>query len=181
MDSKQLLRLGKEVSYALRHNPTQYKLEVDEFGWCNVDDLIMALRKDKIYGSIDLADIELMMASSDKKRFELVDGRIRAFYGHSFNVDKVQAIPPDVLYHGTEKRIIDIILKEGLKPKQRQYVHLSQDVETAVMVGKRRDNNPVIFVIDAKKAAQEGVKFYYGNETVWLADYVSSKYLSIIE
>ena len=60
---------------------------------------------------------------------------------------------------------------------KRQYVHLSQDVETAYSVGMRHDMKPCILKIDAKQAWKEGIVFYYGNEKVWLADEIPSKYI----
>jgi putative RNA 2'-phosphotransferase len=62
-------------------------------------------------------------------------------------------------------------------PQSRQYVHLSQDIETAENVGKRHDNNPCILVVDALRASDDGIKFYYGNEKVWLADRIPGKYI----
>ncbi|AKA69307.1 RNA 2'-phosphotransferase [Clostridium scatologenes] len=66
-----------------------------------------------------------------------------------------------------------------LLPKGRQYVHLSNDIETALQVGKRHDDKPVILEIDAKKAWDEGVKFYLGNDKVWLADNIPSKDIKV--
>ena len=36
---------------------------------------------------------------------------------------------------------------------------------------------PCILKIDAKQAWKEGIVFYYGNEKVWLADEIPSKYI----
>jgi putative RNA 2'-phosphotransferase len=60
------------------------------------------------------------------------------------------------------------ILQSGLKPMQRQYVHLSVDIETATSVGKRRDSNPIILKINADAAQKAGIQFFIGNEKVWL-------------
>lgn len=83
------------------------------------------------------------------------------------------------MYHGTARRFLESIEDKGLLPKGRQYVHLSIDVDTAYQVGKRRDNEPIILEINAKKAWDEGVKFYLGNDKVWLTDNVPSKYIKI--
>ena len=40
-------KLSKEVSYALRHNPFKYGLEIDEEGWVLISQLLSALHKDK--------------------------------------------------------------------------------------------------------------------------------------
>lgn len=91
-----------------------------------------------------------------------------------------KAIPPKVLYHGTAHRFLKSIEKEGLLPMGRQYVHLSTDIPMAESVGKRRDNNPAILMVDAEKAAKDGIDFYIGNDEVWLCDHMPSKYLHLL-
>ncbi len=171
--------LSKEVSYALRHAPWEYQLDMDEEGWVAVDQLLEGLRKKGKWTHLSVSDLQLMMERTKKKRFELQAGKIRAFYGHSIpmKIEKQAAAPPDLLYHGTARRFLESIWERGLLPGERQYVHLSQDVETARAVGKRHDAKPCILVIDAKRAWEEGVKFYPGNEDVWLTDYVAGRYI----
>lgn len=128
-------------------------------------------------------DLEYIITHSDKKRHEIVKDKIRALYGHStpIKIEKTKATPPDVLYHGTAKRFLSSILKDGLLPMKRQYVHLSVDTDMATLVGKRKDNNPVILQIDAKTAYEDGLPFYIGNEKVWLCDQVPPQYIKILE
>jgi putative RNA 2'-phosphotransferase len=33
-------------------------------------------------------------------------------------------------------------------------------------------------LIDAENAHKQGIKFYHGNEKVWLADFIPAKYIS---
>ena len=163
-------RLSKEISYALRHAPWEYELEMDEEGWVPVEQLLDALHRSKKWGNICEADLNEMIEKSEKKRHELAGGKIRAFYGHSIpmKILKEEKIPPDVLYHGTARRFLESINENGLSPQSRQYVHLSQDIDTAENVGKRHDDKPCILIIDAKTAWNDGIKFYFGNEKVWL-------------
>lgn len=173
--------LSKEISYALRHAPQEYGLSLDEQGWVAVEDLIAALKKRKEYSSLTSQDIANMIQASEKKRHEMTGGRIRALYGHSTEqkIEKTAVKPPDVLYHGTAHRFMQSILSQGLMPKERQYVHLSQDMQTAMDVGKRRDENPVVLVIDAAAAWKDGIRFYHGYEMVWLADSIPAQYISL--
>lgn len=60
----------------------------------------------------------------------------------------------------------------------RQYVHLSVDRETAYLVGKRKDPSPVLLVVRAEQASNEGCNFYQGNDAVWLADSVPARFIS---
>ena len=96
------------------------------------------------------------------------------------HIKKEKMIPPDILYHGTARRFLSSIKINGLLPQGRQYVHLSQDISTAQSVGLRRDNKPCVLQIDAKRAWEDGILFYFGNEKVWLADVIPSKYITEI-
>lgn len=174
-------RLSKEMSYALRHAPHEYELELDEYGWVEIEQLISSLQEQPVCIHISEQDFHTVIERSDKKRHEIKDGKIRALYGHSTpkKIVKEEKAPPDLLYHGTPQRFVASILANGLKPKSRQYVHLSEEKDTALQVGKRRDASPAILTIDAKRAYEDGVKFYHGNEMVWLADEIDQKYISV--
>ncbi|KAA3664026.1 MAG: hypothetical protein DWQ04_07840 [Chloroflexi bacterium] len=115
-----------------------------------------------------------------KKRYEMENGRIRALYGHSTNskIHKTSAVPPPILYHGTSPKTAELILQEGLKPMRRQYVHLSVDVETAVEVGRRKSDKPVILQVNARDAHKAGLSFYEGHDLVWLADAIPPNFIS---
>lgn len=174
-----LEELSRGVSYALRHAPWEYELEMDEEGWVSIEQLLEALRREEKWKNIYEADLSKMIEESEKKRHEIKNGKIRAFYGHSvpMKILKEEKIPPDILYHGTARRFLESIRENGLLPLSRQYIHLSQDIETAEKVGKRHDNKPCILIIDAKKAWDDGIKFYLGNERVWLAEKIPIRYI----
>ncbi len=120
-------KLSKEISYALRHAPWEYELELDSEGWVSVEQVLNALRLDKQWESITESDLKKMIEVSDKKRHEILDEKIRALYGHSVpqKILKKVSVPPSILYHGTARHLVEQILSEGLQPMGRQYVHLS--------------------------------------------------------
>lgn len=174
------LKLSKEVSYALRHAPWEYELELDEEGFTSIKSLLSSLDETGHYDhQLTKDDLEEMIRHSDKKRHEIIEDRIRALYGHSIpmHLKKSPIIPPDTLYHGTTHKALYLIKEKGLLPMNRQYVHLSKDVQIANSVGKRRDDNPIILVINAKKAFENQIKFYEGNDKVILADYIPREYI----
>ena len=76
-------KLSKEVSYVLRHVPWEYGLEMDEKGWVPIEQLLDALHRTKKWINICETDLTEMIELSEKKRHEIKNGRIRAFYGHS--------------------------------------------------------------------------------------------------
>ena len=178
------VKLSKEVSYALRHAPWEYELELDENGFVLIEQLLNSLNSLNEYGrNVTREDLEYIIANSDKKRHEIVGDKIRALYGHSVpnKIEKIPGIPPDILYHGTAKRFVDSIMRDGLLPMKRQYVHLSVDTTMATLVGKRRDSDPIILEIDAREALSDGIKFYIGNDKVWLCDKIPPKYIKVLK
>lgn len=175
-------RFSKEISYVLRHAPWKYGLEMDQQGWVSVDQLLDRLHETEAWKNVCEADLIYMIEGSKKKRYEIKDGKIRACYGHSISMKIVQKeqIPPDILYHGTARRFLESILENGLLPQSRQYVHLSQDIETAKNVGMRHDKKPCILMVDAKEAWKDGIKFYDASDKIWLADSIPARYLKQI-
>lgn len=153
---------------------------MDRQGFVQIGQLISGLNAHNNFGeTVTRSDLEYIIATSEKQRYEIAGDKIRALYGHSFSmkIQKQKAEPPSVLYHGTAKRFIDSIKEKGLLPMGRQYVHLSTDVETAISVGMRRDEEPVILEIDAQAAFRGGIKFYIGNDKVWLCDELPVRYI----
>ena len=89
--------LSKEVSYALRHAPWEYELEMDEEGWVSIEQLLSALNTEGKFGNITRNDLAVMIDKSEKKRHEIKAGKIRALYGHSIpmHIVKEEKTPPD--------------------------------------------------------------------------------------
>jgi putative RNA 2'-phosphotransferase len=70
------------------------------------------------------------------------------------------------------------MLRHGLKPRDRQYVHLSVSAEEAEAVARRHDPAPAIIIVDAQSAHAEGVRFHQSGP-LFLVDFVPAKFLSI--
>lgn len=171
-------KLGVFLSLVLRHQPEAAGIALDEHGWADVRELLQGIN-DTGRG-IDMEMLEGIVRTDEKGRYRFNEDKtlIRANQGHSIPVDVelTQAEPPSILYHGTAKRFEAAILKEGLKPMSRLYVHLSADKETAVKVGKRH-GSPVVFEVDSGEMYKGGVKFFLSHNGVWLTDKVAPEYL----
>lgn len=174
-------KLSKELSYVLRHAPWSAGLELDEEGWVRTDHLVEALREREEWEQLHEDDLKKMIDAISKKRHELAGGKIRAIYGHSVpdQIARERKRPPSVLYHGTSRSMLKLIMQQGLKPMARQNVHLSVGTDTAMNVGRRKDKEPVLLRIDAEQAWMNDIVFYEGDEIVWLADFIPAAYISI--
>jgi putative RNA 2'-phosphotransferase len=168
------------LSYILRHRPDEYGLVLDPEGYVPIKELIQALHEEEGWSFVRQDHLQEIALTSDRARFEIDGGRIRASYGHSLSISihYERAEPPKILYHGTRRRAYPVILEQGLEPMGRQYVHLATTKELALRIGRRRDLDPVLLEIQALKAHQEGISFYRANELIFLTESLPPPYLS---
>jgi len=175
---KEYTQLSKFISLILRHKPEIINIQLDEHGWCNIEELIEKINAHGKYISMDI--LEEIVSKDNKQRYTFNEDstKIRANQGHSIDVDVEikEEVPPEFLYHGTVERFIDSIKAMGLKKMQRQHVHLSAEMETAKVVAERR-GSPRILRICSAKMYKDGYKFYKSKNNVWLTEAVPEEYI----
>jgi putative RNA 2'-phosphotransferase len=171
-------KYSRFLSLILRHQPEVGDLTLDGEGWAKVSDVMASLRTH--VGPFNRDQLDELVSTNDKQRFRFNDtgDRIRANQGHSVEVDLglISATPPPILYHGTKRDFLDAIMAEGLKPGQRQHVHLSDALETANAVANRRRGASVILLVDTAKCP---TAFFRSDNGVWLTDAVPAEALSL--
>lgn len=177
LGGRQRLRLSKLLSLVLRHRPELIGVSLDENGFVDIELLVDGIKKylsGDDWSWLSSMHIYAVANTCPKGRFEVRGGRIRATYGHSLRV-KLD-LPEDgsvkILYHGTLKLNVPRILMEGLKPMNRLYVHLTDNIDDALMVAKRRGKSLAILVIDADKLRRCGYRIYRAGKNVYLVSYV---------
>ncbi len=170
--------ISKFIALILRHKPEVIGITLDEHGWADAEQLIAGISKTY---PLTREMLEEIVRNDNKQRYSFNEDHtlIRASQGHSIPVDVElqKAEPPAVLYHGTAEKYVPSILKEGLLPKSRLYVHLSKDVQTAVNVGKRH-GKPIVFRVDSGKMSADGYAFFLSANGVWLTKRVPVMYLT---
>jgi putative RNA 2'-phosphotransferase len=72
-------------------------------------------------------------------------------------------------------------LREGIKPMNRMYVHLTTGFEDACTVGARRDINPVVLIINADCLRRSGYEVYKATQSVRLVRFVPPKCIERVE
>lgn len=169
-----IIEMGKELAFLLRHDADARKQGIiDANGWRSIKDLV-----DNHGFTEDL--LKEIVTTDNKGRYEYNSNKthIRARQGHSINVevDLTPVTNIEFLFHGTSDRFIDAIKKEGIKKMSRNYVQLSEDVETATTVGKRHGGHLVIIQVNANQMLKDGLNIYISNNGVYLTDYVNPKY-----
>ncbi len=176
IDGKKREIVSKFLSGLLRHFPHSFGLKLDKDGWADLKDVAKIVNERYNVGK---KVIELIVKFDPKGRFEIKNGKIRAKYGHSVdvNVDWSESCEiPDRLYHGTSPLNLKSIFEKGILPMKRKEVHLSATPEDAIEVGKRHHPNPVVLVIDAKALQNAGFKIRKKGK-VYTTDYVPPDFI----
>ncbi len=183
MDGNQRVRLSKLMSFLLRHNPEAANLHMDKEGWVNIKELVKGIKEvwinKELYTWVTEEHVKAIALLDPKGRFEVKGDLIRARYGHnkelniriSYDEDKASLI----LYHGTSSNYVSSILKDGIKPVRRYYVHLTTTKELACEVGSRHGGKPVFLIIDAECLRKSGHKIFIASKQIRLTDYVPPK------
>ena len=174
-----LTAISRYISLILRHKPEVIGITLDEHGWADVDALIRGIRENK-EPTFSRELLDEIVRTDSKQRYAYNEDHtwIRASQGHSIPVDVelTQAMPPELLWHGTGEKYTASIEETGLIPKSRLYVHLSKDMDTALAVGKRH-GKPVVYQIAARSMARAGYVFYLSANGVWLTKEVPVEFL----
>jgi len=170
--------VSKYVSYLLRHNPED--LEMDDDGFVDLNELISKVRRR--YPTMDRNLLIKIVDESERKRFEIVENKIRALYGHTIPVHVRFKEDKQILglYHGTTPQAARQILEKGLQPMRRRWVHLSPTQEIAREVGKRRTKSPLVLMINVSEARSHGIRFYRATDKVYVCKYVPAKYIKTL-
>ncbi|XP_042046508.1 tRNA 2'-phosphotransferase 1-like isoform X1 [Salvia splendens] len=193
--------LGRLLTRILRHQASDLNLDMRNDGYVKVQDLLKLNLKTMAnipLRSHTVEDIREAVRQDNKQRFSLLEENgellLRANQGHSVVTVETESLLKPILspeeisvcVHGTYKKNLESILREGLKRMQRLHVHfcsgLPRDAE--VVSGMRRDVDTLIF-LDVKKAMEEGMKLYVSDNKVILTEgfdgVVSVKYFQKIE
>lgn len=173
-------KVSKFLSYVLRHHPESIDLNLDDQGWADIEELSDKAGREGY--EINKPLIRDIIASGNKQRFILSSDEqyVRATYGHSIQVDLRldPNKPPEILYHGTARGNISSILREGILPGSRNFVHLSAKRRDALQVGSRH-GKPVVLQVESRKMFQQGYFFFQSESEagIWLTKKVPPSYL----
>jgi len=167
-------RIFRTLVHALRHDPWKYGLELDEEGFAAIEDLVTGLRFDRYdWALLESVDVVRVLRELGAGRIEHRGSHVRARYGHSIELGSLPPMeaPPDILFHGTTDLALPLILRDGLKPMDRRFVHLTSDHGYAYRVANARQSQAVV-IINTARAANAGLHFRRSTEHIWLTEHI---------
>jgi RNA:NAD 2'-phosphotransferase (TPT1/KptA family) len=158
-------RISKSMSKVLRHSAVDAGLQPDDGGFVSLVDVAREIRQS--------VDVLLEVATHPAEpRFQVVDDRIRALYGHSFPVVdlyEVNVEMPETLFHGSSWDHLSQIAAAGLLPRARQHVHLTNNPAEAIEVARRHGHAVLLAVATSSIGSLRAVA-----DAVWAATEVDA-------
>ncbi|WP_456420645.1 RNA 2'-phosphotransferase [Thermococcus sp.] len=172
-------RVSKLIAYILRHSPGEFGLKPDEEGFVPLKELVNALRR--VYPDVTCDFVREIVENDPKGRYEIRGNKIRARYGHSFEVtlNHEEDRETKILYHGTPRRNLGRIMKGGLKPMKRQFVHLTTSGKEALETGRRHGKDVVLLIIDADCLRKRALRIYKAGKKVRIVKHVPSECITL--
>lgn len=173
-------QLSKFLALVLRHKAEDFKLQLDKNGFVDIDQ-VWHIIEERYGNKFKYSDLETIVEGDKhgKKRYEMVDGKIRAMFGHSAvrEITYPIMIPPQYLYHGTSQEAIGSIQATGLQAQSRQYVHFTTNLDNAKRVAYRHSKNTIILQIHALDAHNDGIIFHQPEAEHYLCKHIAPKYI----
>jgi len=169
--------LAKTLSYILYHSPWEYGLFWNANGTMPWKELYWALQEDhslRFVRESHLREIKYLGIELPA----LLDGTVLRLQD-GFPVPEYPVAVPlsERLFYACRRKHYPVVLQYGLSAMSRPLLALSTDKEMALRLGKRRDPEPVLIEVLAKKASERGVVFREAGPGLYLVETVAVEYL----
>ena len=173
------MRIGKKMSYLLRHGAEENGVAMSSDGYVLMADLLNYLGSKT---SIDL--VHSIVENNDKKRYEIkIEAGveyIRAAQGHTITAVKTEELltkiedPFKYVYvvHGTYKEPLPLIMKGGLNKMARNHVHMAIGMGKNGVISGMRASCQIVVEINMIKAiyGPDKIPFYVSSNEVILSE-----------
>ncbi|MFW5931089.1 MAG: RNA 2'-phosphotransferase [Desulfosalsimonas sp.] len=177
-NKKQMQQLAKLLSYILEKRPDEFGLIPDEHGYVSIKELLKVFSEIEGWRHIRRSSINELMLSQVDSPVEIHENRIRGKNRDELPPARPCKQPPKTLYTFIRKKAYPVVAEKGIHPRHETPVPCTPDRESAVRLGKRKDNNPVILTIHTDKAVQKKANFQQMGENLYLADFIPAETFS---
>ncbi len=185
MKDHEIDRVGRMMAGILRHFPERFDLTMDGRGWVDLEEFVNNVKSQRRdFGRwLRKEHIVALVDTDEKGRYQIDGGMIRATYAHSVdvNLDDLPEAETDHLYFPVSEEELDLVLESGLRPSDRNMIHLSASPEKAYSAGRVHNHDPIILEIDVAKASHAGNFIFRAGKTVYVTDAVEPEHLKVFD
>lgn len=171
--------MSRAVLGMLRHGDQSKVVRHDCFGMFAVSDFVTVVQQ-RFQSIAQEVFAECLKRVTDSliamEKIEYHGNKVRALYGHSLRRVIVGEMkwPKTELFHATHKRHLDSILKNGLRPQGRTWVHLTSNERYATTILRNYDyeGSSVLLRVVPDLLEDFDITFRKPNSHVWLVNRV---------
>lgn len=171
--------LAKTLAYIGIRAPAEFGLFWDpdgtmpwkEFYWALQEEPSLRFVRESNIRELTLLGVELPFRL-DGRLLRLAPGVFPPEYPPAGNV-------PERLYFAARPKNLVSIQNFGLRPVPRPFLPLCADREPALRIGRRREPEPVVLEVLARKALGAGISFLVAGDGLYLAEAVPAEFLLI--
>ena len=163
-------QLAKLLTYVLGHKPGEFGLVPDPGGYIKIKEFLKAICEEERFKYVRRSHIDEILISLPNPPIEINDNYIRATFRDNLP-EQIQAQnPPKLLYTCVRRKAYPVVFVKGIFPMDFKKVILSSEPNMALRIGKRKDNLPVLLIVQTERSIEEGVIFYEAGDTLFLAE-----------
>ena len=162
--------LAKTLSYILYHSPGEYGLFWNPDGTMPWRELYWTLQEDPSLRYVRETHLREIAYLGIELPASLDGSTLRLGAGVSIPAYPVVEQVPDRLYYGCRRKHYPVVRRYGLAASSRPFVALASDKELALRFGRRRDPQPVLIEVSAKKASKDGILFRMAGPELYLVE-----------
>ena len=185
MKDHEIDRVGRMMAGILRHFPERFGLTMDGRGWVDLDAFVDSIQRSRpnMARWLRREHIVALVETDEKGRYQIDGGMLRATYAHSIpvNLDDLPEANVDKLYFPVVEEELDLVLENGLRPSDRNMIHLSATPDKAYSAGRVHIADPILLVVDVKAASDAGSFIFRAGKSVYVTESVDAKFLSKFE
>jgi len=168
--------LSRFLIYILAHRPDEFGLVPDQNGFFTLKELLWGLHEESGWGYVREGHIREVLLGKDRALFVREGDRIRAVEKRwHLDLQTPSENTPKILFVAIRRKAHFHVMEKGLS-SDRPLV-LSPDRDTALRIGRHRDQKPILLEVITGPAQQEGVSFHaFG--LLFLAAEIPAKFIS---
>ncbi len=170
--------LARTLTYVAYHSPAEFGLFWNPDGTMPWKELYWALQEDDSLRFVRESHIRELTCLGFELPFGLDDnGVLRLCEGFPPREYPLAPDVPERLYWGCRRKYFPFVFRNGLVSTGRLFTVLCGTRELAMRIGRRRDPEPVMIEVLARKALAAGTAFRQDGDELYLVESVDHQYL----
>jgi len=182
MDKRERKTFNKLLLAMLARNPAEFRLVSTGGGWIKIKDIHKALQEERLFTHLTPGQIEQYLLIYRPDGLEISEKWVRAVPEalHADIFDYPETRPPRILYLPIRPKASVRVEEHGIAAsRESRWLVLSASMDTALLLGKRFHDNPVICKVMAGKAHDSGAVFRFAGADLYLVERLEQRWLEV--